>query len=385
LPFDGSSSGTQIGPAGSCTLAVWSPDGKRIYFTSDSGENAYHIWRQSYPDGTPEQVTSGPTEEDGIAIAPDEKSLITSVGMAQGTVWIHDDQGDRQISGEGYASSPQLSADGTTLYFLQEKRGSHILENSLSVGEAADRRLIRTNLATGVSEPILSGVPIWQYSVSADGKQIAYSVLENGVRSVWTASADRRQPPRQVSSGTDDSPFLLPNGDILVRSEDHGSYFVYRMKSDGSGREKVFPTPTIRVRSVSPDGQWVVLWNAVQDEHTYTAVEAVRLADGKLVRMCDLCDAVWSADQKYLYFFGSGFATNRIKPIHGSYALPLKPGQMLPDFPPGGIQNESDFKNWGAIPLPDLAADDMSPGPTPHLFAYSRRTIQRNLYRVPLP
>jgi hypothetical protein len=37
-----------------------------------------HLWRQRSPDGSPEQITFGPTEEDGLAVMPDGKSLITS-------------------------------------------------------------------------------------------------------------------------------------------------------------------------------------------------------------------------------------------------------------------------------------------------------------------
>jgi len=62
VPFDGSALGTRVGPQPSqCTDAAWSPDGKWMYFSADTGDG-FHIWRQSYPDGSPEQVTFGATE-----------------------------------------------------------------------------------------------------------------------------------------------------------------------------------------------------------------------------------------------------------------------------------------------------------------------------------
>ena len=73
-----------------------------MYFSADAGDG-FHVWRQRFPDGPPEQVTSGPTEEEGLAVAPDGKSLITSVGLTQRSVWFHDASGERQISLEGYA------------------------------------------------------------------------------------------------------------------------------------------------------------------------------------------------------------------------------------------------------------------------------------------
>jgi hypothetical protein len=44
-------------------------------------EGNHHLWRQRFPKGEPEQITSGPTEEEGLALAPDGRSLITSIGM----------------------------------------------------------------------------------------------------------------------------------------------------------------------------------------------------------------------------------------------------------------------------------------------------------------
>src|SRR6266404_2845386 len=70
--------------------------GRRMYFSVAVGGN-FHIWRQRWGSGEPEQITFGPTEEEGIAIAADGSSLITSIGMRQSAIWIHDASGDREI------------------------------------------------------------------------------------------------------------------------------------------------------------------------------------------------------------------------------------------------------------------------------------------------
>src|SRR6266496_733299 len=88
LPFDGSSPGKPAGPPGNlCTSAAWSPDGKWMYFSADAGKG-FHVWRQRFPEGMPEQITSGATQEEGIAMAPDGSSFVTSVGTVQSTIWI---------------------------------------------------------------------------------------------------------------------------------------------------------------------------------------------------------------------------------------------------------------------------------------------------------
>ena len=76
-------------PEAGCTFGAWSPDGKWVYLTSKAG-GLYHIWRQRFPDGQPEQLTSGPTEEEGIAMAPDGRSFVTAVALQSSSVWIHD-------------------------------------------------------------------------------------------------------------------------------------------------------------------------------------------------------------------------------------------------------------------------------------------------------
>lgn len=82
VPMDGTSRGRQVGPPdAACTFAPWSPDGKWMYFTSDAGEGLNHIWRERFPDGEPQQITAGPTEEEGIAIAPDGRSFVTAVAL----------------------------------------------------------------------------------------------------------------------------------------------------------------------------------------------------------------------------------------------------------------------------------------------------------------
>ena len=117
VPFQGTNEVRVVGPPnGACRSGAWSPDGKWVYLTAKTDD--FHIWRQRFPDGQPEQLTFGPTSQEGIAMAADGKSLITSVGSEDDTVWIHDKDGDHQISSEGSASSPQFSSDGRQLYFL---------------------------------------------------------------------------------------------------------------------------------------------------------------------------------------------------------------------------------------------------------------------------
>jgi len=386
VPLDGSSQGHPIGPEGHCTSAAWSPDGKWIYLATDAGGSGFHIWRMRYPDGPAQRITSGPTEEGGIAMAPDGKSLITSVGRAQGTVWIHDEKGDRQVSSEGYAFFPELSRDGTVLYYLQASRRT---ANSLRTEEARpeETELVRADLRTGTSEQLLSGVSIAHFQVSADGKQVLYAAKGKDNHShIWLASRNRRFPPKQITSADDDDePFLLNSGDIIFRRLENGAHYVYGMKQDGSELHKLLPTSIIRLPAVSPDGQWFIAWVSLPNEESGSAFQAYRVADGTAVRICDFCWPKWSLDGRYFYVAFDVIAKGNSAQRGHTYVFPLKPGAALPALPLGGTRSEADLAKLGAIVEPASKADDFAPGPTSAIYAFSQRTIQRNLYRVPLP
>ncbi len=59
-------------PNGTCLAGAWSPDGKWIYLSARTDD--FHIWRQRFPDGKPEQLTFGPTSQEGIAISARRQS-----------------------------------------------------------------------------------------------------------------------------------------------------------------------------------------------------------------------------------------------------------------------------------------------------------------------
>ena len=69
-----------VGPIGGCTAAGWSPDGSWMYFAA-ALQGHSHLWRQHFPDGSPEQITFGPTDDHGdqCGRAPLGHSLITSL------------------------------------------------------------------------------------------------------------------------------------------------------------------------------------------------------------------------------------------------------------------------------------------------------------------
>jgi len=348
LPFDGSGSGKPVGPLGGrCTSAAWSPDGRWMYFTVDTG-GGFHIWRQRFPDGTPEQVTSGATQEEGIAMAPDGRSFITSIGIVESSIWIHDERGERQVSAEGYASfgigSPRsyFSADGKKLYYLMRRE---------SAREFDDGQLWAAELDSGRTERLLPGFTMRSFDISADGKRVAFTALDRGgKRRLWLASLDRRFPPRRIPSPLDlaeHRPIFGPAGDLFFIGFDGKTNRPYRMKEDGSGRQRVVPDAiegSLPLQSVSPDGEWIaVRWFAAAGEEAggNLPVAAFPVRGGPSVKICEGCRGVkWSADGRFLYLPFQGMGT--LKEFGKTFALPIRPGKPLPDLPASGVRSEAE-------------------------------------------
>ena len=110
-------------------------------------------------------MTSGPTSQEGIAMDPDGKSFITSVGSPDSTVWLHNKDGDHQIASEGNAVAPSFSSDGNKLYFL------------MANGQTRGYELWVTELNGGKVERLLPGYSMAAYSVSRDGKAVAFAAM----------------------------------------------------------------------------------------------------------------------------------------------------------------------------------------------------------------
>ena len=127
-----------------------------MYFTAMTA-NGTHIWRQRFPDGTPEQVTFGASTEEGVHFAPDGRSFVTSVGTRQSTLWVRDSRGERQVTSEGYSYMPSLSPDGKKLYYIVRSNG---------LGSFNHGTLWVTDVETGQRQRLLPDFELTHYSIS---------------------------------------------------------------------------------------------------------------------------------------------------------------------------------------------------------------------------
>jgi len=372
IPMDGNSQGKQVGPLGApCTFAAWSPDAVWMYFSSSAG-GVFHTWRQRFPDGQPEQITSGPTEEEGIAMAPDGRSFLTTVGARQSTVWVHDSRGDRQISLEGYAFQPKFTPDGRKLLYR------------IRTGTSSE--LWAADLDSNHTEPLLPGIPVglspgpsfWipDYDISPDGRRLVFSSPDReGKLRLWLSPLDRHSPPLQIPNVEGEMPLFGPSGEIFFRKVEGTSAFLDSVQEDGTGLRRAAESQVVGLFHAYPDHKWLLIGTAAEGETVFPTRGGVSLS----THLHPPQWVSWTGDGKHLFVSGESEGAST------AYVLPLSPGQVLPD----SIARAKSFPSQEELAkLPGvriLPVGDVEPGPTADIYAFTREAVQRNLYQIPVP
>ncbi|HLZ93262.1 MAG TPA: protein kinase [Candidatus Acidoferrum sp.] len=371
VPFDGNGGEQLVGPKdATCTTGAWSPDGKWVYVSANPG-GQFHIWRQRFPGGTPEQVTSGLTEEEGMAIAGDGRSFITSVGTRDATIWVHNAKGDRQLTSEGDTFGSTFSRDGARLYYLKRN------------GTSGNSELWDTELQSGESEALLPGYGVEvgfvpkNYAVSRDGKHMALTVLDKkGVTHLWIAPVGRRSPPQRLESQeNEDSPSFLSNGDLIYRANRSGKNYLYTKKQDGTGERKLMDQPILDLAALSPDGRWAVvaLSNVKDEEHPYQVL-AYPTGEGSPVALCrTLCTVDWDKSGTHMTF--------RFQDTN-TYFIATDNSRGLPKLPAAGVLSAQELQTLNKVKAVSVQVESAM---GPDSYSYTRTSIRRNLYRIPIP
>ncbi|HEX5229209.1 MAG TPA: protein kinase [Bryobacteraceae bacterium] len=371
VPFAGDSPGRLVGPPGAiCTSSAWSHDGKSLYL-GVLVAGRYHIWRQPFPNGQPEQITFGSNDEFGIAMAPDGRSFITSILTRQNAVSVHDSSGDRAISTEGYAeaATPKFSRDGKRLYYLLRRASPE-----------SPAELWRADLDSGKSEVVIPGVSMSEFDISPDEKQVIFTKPAAGQTSqLWIAALDRGTPPRPIASGVD-APHFGPKGDVYFRMAEGHTLYVWVVQGDGTGLRKALANPILNFENVSPDGRFLIV-TAEVPQVSPPPVLAAPVDGGAVMPFCDdLCTPIWSPDGRYLSMQisdKSGKDTNARTAI-----IPLPPGKLLPRLTPDLVRDPTGWAKMPGVKVVDGIR--IALGLTPSTYAYIKPSVHANLYRIPL-
>jgi Tol biopolymer transport system component len=266
---------------------LWSPDTAFIYFVQGALPDKLDIWRITPNGGTPERITS----HDGRVSYPvllDRRTLMYLASDPDGSgPWLYSMDVERRIphrltSGLDRYASLASSADGRRLVVTRAspKRTlwrlriadpptevSAAARISLTTGSGFSPRLAPNyllyvsatatsesiwKLANGTDTQLWSGVGARIFggpAISADGRNIAFSVRQHGQTLLYVMQADGTNA--RIAAGSLDlqgAPAWVPDGrSITAAAIDHGVPHLFRVPIDGQS-----PAPFVQEYSVDP-------------------------------------------------------------------------------------------------------------------------------------
>ena len=226
ITFDGSAQ-KQVTSYRSLTLAPrWSPDGKRISFTSyRDGNPDFYI--ANLQGGAGKKVSSYPGLNLSGAWSPDGRKVLLTLSK----------DGNQEIyamdSASGYLQrltydhaidvSPVWSPDGKRIAFVSSRSGSPQIYTMESDGKNVKRLTHEGNYNTS---------PSW----SPKGDKIAYESTVGGVFQIFTISTDGTNPQQLTSQGRENKhPSWSPDGRYLaITSKSGGTDRIAVMNVNGT-------------------------------------------------------------------------------------------------------------------------------------------------------
>jgi WD40 repeat protein len=372
VALDGSVPDALVGPQPSqCTAGRWSPDGRWIYLTA-SVDGESHIWRQPFPEGRPEQLTSGPVQEADLAVAPDG-TLVASVFARQNTVWLHDARGDRQISGEGIAFKPRLSPDEQTVYYLVRRPAS----GSFWAGE-----LWAADVATGRNHRVLPNFVVRSFDVSSDGREIVFDAIdERDPLRVWLASVDGTQPPSQLTSEEsldEERPFFGASGSIYLMEKLASGENTLARTSSTNPERVIIRRGTFFLVNISPDERWAALWNFEEGATLFP------LAGGAAHRICGCGMGPLWPDSPKISWSGNGttFFVADEPPPGGGRGF-VTPWRGVVAFTAGSMPSPAAWRSRTGTHIVRDAS--VALGLTAETYVFTRPSEQSNVFRIAVP
>jgi hypothetical protein len=220
----------------------------------------------------------------------------------------------------------------------------------------------------------MPGFEALDYDVAPDGERIVMEIADpDRMSRLWIVSLDRRSPPHEIPGVQGTAPRFGPGGDIFFARTEGAGAFVHRVRPDGTGMRKVSDQPIVGFDGMSRDGRWIraIAVRAVNEGPSW---QAIPLDGGPSTRLG--LEWRWSTAEDSIAISGSPLPAGR------SYIVPLQPAQALPTASAEGLRSEREI---AALPgARRIDVDTAVPGPSLDVYAFYRRTSQRNLYRIPI-
>ena len=108
-------------PSGVALSPVLSPDGKSLFYASNTGDTRLRIWRQPLRGGTPQAMTTPDWDASELDLSPDGRLLAYRSMRSGGGIHIQPAAGGAELLIAASGHSPRFSADGKQVLFWVEE------------------------------------------------------------------------------------------------------------------------------------------------------------------------------------------------------------------------------------------------------------------------
>ena len=279
--------------------AMWSPDGKRMLYTSRR-TGTLDIYVLDVSSGQSLQLTNDVRDDQGGRFSPDGQWIVfLSDRGGQRDVWLMPSAGGnatRLTNDAAVESVPRWARDGKSVYYI-------------STQNAVDLQLVP--LAGGPARTIRSWeeYAIGSARLSPDGKTVIFGTDRVGSGDVFTIPVAGGEPASFGSSPrADHSPRYSPDGSLVAMvSERGGSPDIWLMPVDGGEARNLTSAPGDELEPIwSPDGTRIAF--ASNRDAGGFDLWVIPVAAGAPTRVTTAnlrpSFTEWSPDSKYLYFVG---------------------------------------------------------------------------------
>ncbi len=322
---------------------VWSPDGRSIYFSSYR-DGTHALWRIPASGGTPERVTPGTGPEGRPSVTRSGSRLAYSTYLSEDNLLLLDRRsGERsRIPTLRRANIPAIAADRSRVFFLSDRAGrSDLWVQPLKDGKP------QGDAVRLAEQPGHIGT----YSLSPDGKWIAYHGHRDGRRDIWIMPSTGGPSTKITENGAVNfQPSWSPDGTRLayVSDQERGDQIWAVPMADGKpvgrggpahvGQRGPRAPPLVarrdanRVRRADPRSRrksWIVRSSGSPEPQLLTAGAEAKSVGWDFERWELLVSGSWGAGKTEL---------RRVKPTGGD-AVPLAPPVIF-----GNLARLGDFE-----------------------------------------